>query len=282
MNIKVLLIIIFWLSLAQGFENDNYVIEDTMIVRGKDGVFGLFEKPQFDGHCIATLENNSIVYIVDKNPVPNELKKNAKEYFLKVMTTTGQIGYFLTKSLITKKQFQQHQDSLILWTKLPQPQYENLIGTTYFNDNELPAELFSGAFVSTGEKDLYGIIYVINKYNDNYFYVFFVIEDKSKGDGLKILDIIPLNSTTIKKGSSLWFKQCECLDKSTDCSDVVAIYHHNGQMAKKNIMVKPDKAWRPNYKTKKLEAIPPESVKCGSISPDEGTDPGPELEDEEE
>jgi len=273
MNIKTLLIVIFGLSLAQGFESDNYVIEDTMIVRGRDG---LQEKPQFYGHCIATLEKNSIVYIVDKKPVPNELKQNAKDYFLKVRATTGQIGYFWTKSLITKKQFQQHQDSLKLWSKLPQPLYNNLIGTTYFNNSDLPSELVSGEFISTGEKGLYGIISVGNRYNDNYFYLFFVIEDKSKGDGLKILDIIPLNSTTIKKGSSLWFKQCECLDKSTDCSDVVAIYYHDEEMAKKNILVKPDKAWRPNYKTKKMEAIPPESVKCGSMAADEGSDEGEE------
>jgi hypothetical protein len=269
MNIKVLLIIIFWLSLAQGFENDNYVIEDTMMVEGKDGLFRIpnstNRKDEF-----AVLEKNSVVYVVEKKPIPNELKGTGIEYFIKVKTVTGQTGYIWIKSLITKKQFQQHQDSLKLWTKLPQPQYKNLIGTTYFKDSDLPSEIVSGEFISTGEKGLYGIISFCNKYNGNYFYLFFVIEDKSKGDGLKILDIIPLNSTTIKKGSSLWFKQCECLDKSTDCSDVVAIYYHDDEMAKKNILINPDKAWKPNYKTSKLETIPPESVKCGSMAADEG------------
>jgi len=266
MRVKTLLFAIFYFSLVQGTENINLLIEDTMVVRGKDG---LLEKPQFDAHCIATLKEKSVVYILEKKPVPNELKQNAKDFFLKVKTPAGQSGYFWTKSLITRKQFQLHQDSLNLWANTPQPAYANLIGITYFKNSELPAELYSGEFVSVGEKNQYGIISVSNRYNGDYAYLFFVIEDKTKGDGLKILDIIPLNPTFFKKGSSLWFKQCECKNKATDCSDVVAIYYHDDKMAKKNIMVKPEKAWRPNYKTQKLEAIPPESVKCGSMASEE-------------
>jgi SET domain-containing protein len=74
--------------------------------------------------------------------------------------------------------------------------------------------------------------------------------------------------TKFKKDATVWFQQCECNSKE-DCSDVVAIYFHNDSMATKNIMVKPDKAWRPNYKTQKLEAILPESVKCGSMASEE-------------
>jgi hypothetical protein len=40
-------------------------------------------------------------------------------------------------------------------------------------------------------------------------------------------------------------------------------------MAKKNILVKPDIAWRPNYSSGKLETISPESVKCGSMASEE-------------
>jgi len=266
MRIKSFVIIAFCFSLILGSDNRELMVEDTMILRGKDA---LLEKPQFDAHHIATFKANSIVYILDKKPVPNELKQNAKDFFLKVKTPAGQIGYFWTKSLITKKQFQLHQDSLNSWAKLPQPLYGDLIGTTYLKNSELPAELYSGEFVSVGEKNLYGIISVSNKYNGDYAYLFFVIEDKTKGDGLRILDIIPLYPALFSKGSSLWFKQCECKNKATDCSDVVAIYYHEDKMAKKNIMVKPDKAWRPNYKTQKLEAIPPELVKCGSMASEE-------------
>ena len=261
-----LFILFFCFSLTFAVQNKSWQIEDTMVVKRKSS---LYKKPKIDIANRITLDKNTIINVLEKEPIPNKLGPGVIEYYLKVKTSAGQTGYIWIESLITKKQFQQHQDSLNLWAKLPQPLYNNLIGTTYFKNTELPAELFSGEFVSVGEKNLYGIISVSNRYNGDYSYLFFVIEDKTKGDGLKILDIIPLSPTLFKKGSSLWFKQCECRNKSTDCSDVVAIYYHDDKMATKNIMVNPEKAWRPNYKTQKLEAIPPESVKCGSMAPEE-------------
>jgi hypothetical protein len=274
MRLISLFVVTVYLSLSFASEKKNWVIEDTMITNDNEGLFKIpnSRNPKDE---FAVLKPNTVVYVVDKNPTPNELEHNAIDYFLKVKTPAGQTGYIWIAALNSKKQFNQHQDSLKLWAQSPLPSYKTLIGTTYFKNSELPVELFSGEFVSTGEKSLYGIISVSNKYNGNYSYLFFVIEDKANGDGLKILDIVPLNARTFKKGSSLWFKQCECLKKSTDCSDVVAIYHHSEEMAKKNIMVKPDKAWRPNYATKKLEAIPPESVKCGSMAPEEDDANGP-------
>jgi hypothetical protein len=269
-----LLITIFYLSFAFATENNNRQIEDTMIT---NDYISLYKVPdnRDKKNKLVKLKPNCIVIAIDKKLIPNTLGPKVVEYYIKVKTLEGNSGYIWIDALISKKQFNQHQDSLKLWVTLPQPSYKNLIGTTYFKNDELPAELSSGEFVSIGEKNLYGIISLSNKYNGNYSYLFFVIEDKTKGDGLKILDIIPLNPAAFKKGSSLWFKQCKCPNKSVDCSDVVAIYFHNDSMATKNILVKPDKAWRPNYTTKRLEAIPPESVKCGSMASEEGDAEGP-------
>lgn len=274
MRLRFLFVLLIYLSSAFAIEKKNWAIEDTMITNDNIGIFKIPNSLNRKDK-IVILKPNSVVYVIDKKIIPNELRDNAIDFFLKVKTPTGLIGYIWIDAVISKKQFQQHQDSLKLWVNIPQPAYANLIGTTYFKNNELPMELFSGEFVSVGEKNQYGIISISNRYNGNYSYLFFVLEDKSKGDGLKILDIIPLNPTLFKKGSSLWFKQCECGNKSADCSDVVAIYYHDDKMAKKNIMVKPEKAWRPNYKTEKLEAIPPESVKCGSMASEEGDGGGP-------
>jgi hypothetical protein len=265
----------FCLATSFAAEKKYRAIEDTMITDGVESIYKYVpDYSNLKGELVK-LRPGSILYVIDKIPILHKLGGKDNDLFLKVKTPEGVEGYIWLDVLITKKQYHQHQDSLKLWSQIPQPSYKNLIGTTYFKNSELPVELFSGEFISTGEKNLYGIISVSNRYNGNYSYLFFVIEDKIKGDGLKILDIIPLNPAAFKKGSSLWFKQCKCQSKSGDCSDVVAIYFHNDSMATKNIMVKPDKAWRPNYTTKKLEAIPPESVKCGSMASEEGDAGGP-------
>jgi hypothetical protein len=265
-------VIAIYLSFPFAPEAKTWAIEDTMVVKGNESIF---KTPKIDVFNRTNLKPNSFVYVLDKKPVPNEIKSNGIEYFLKVKISTGQIGFIWIDGLISKKQFQQHQDSLKLWAATPEPSYSNLIGTTYFKNNELPSELSSGEFVSVGEKTMYGIVSISNRYNGNYSYLFFVVDDKRKGDGLKILDIVPLSASSFKNGASLWFKQCECEKKPGDCSDVVAIYHHDEKMAKKETMVRPDKAWRPNYATMKLESIPPESVKCGSMAPEEDDAGGP-------
>jgi hypothetical protein len=273
-RLVILLIISINLSITFASEKKNYVVEDTMITKGNDDVYSIPNHTN-SKNVIISLKENSIVYVLEKQLVPNQETHCGIDYFLKIKTSKGQIGYIWAGSLISLKQFRQHNDSLKLWASLPQPLYTDLIGKTYFKDSDLAPELSSGEFISCGEKNLYGIISFSNKYNGNYAYLFFVIEDKRNGDGLKVLDIVRLSAADFKKGSSLWFKQCICKSQTKDCSDVVAIYHHNEEMAKKDIMVKPDKAWRPNYKTQKLELISPETVTCGSIAPEEYDDNGP-------
>ena len=275
MHLASILLMTFCLATSFAAEKKNRAIEDTMITDGVESIFKYVpDYSNLKGELVK-LRPGSTVYVIDKIPIPHKLGGKDDDLFLKVKTPEGIEGYIWLDVLITKKQYHQHQDSLKLWSQIPQLSYKNLIGTTYFKNSELPVELYSGEFVSTGEKNLYGIISVSNKYNGNFSYLFFVIEDKQKGDGLKILDIVPLSATSFKNGASLWFKQCECKDKSKDCSDVVAIYHHDDAMVTKNILVKPDKAWRPNYTTKKLEPIPPESVKCGSMASEEDDEGGP-------
>jgi hypothetical protein len=272
-RLVILLLISINISIVFTSEKKNYLIEDTMVTKSKTKLFSIPNHTNLK-NVVVSLKENSIVYVLEKRLVPNQESNCNIDYFIKVKAS-GQSGYIWAGSLITKKQIQQHQDSLKLWASLPQPSYTDLIGKTYFKDSDLAPELSSGEFISCGEKNLYGIISFSNKYNGNYAYLFFVIEDKRNGDGLKVLDIVKLNPADFKEGSSLWFKQCTCKDQSKDCSDVVAVYHHNEEMAKKDIMVKPDKAWRPNYKTQKLELISPETVTCGSIAPEESDDNGP-------
>ena len=275
MRIVGLLLVVLCFATSFASENAARAIDDTMITGDFERIYRFIPDYANPRDELARVRAGSIVYVIDKVPVPHKLGGKDVEYFLKVRTTDGVEGYIWRNVLISKKLSLQHQDSLKIWAQISQPTYKNLIGTTYFKNDELPTELFSGEFVSIGKKNLYGVISVDNKYNGNYSYLFFVIEDKTKGDGLKILDIVPLDAAFFKNRASLWFKQCECQNKSGDCSDVVAIYRHNEKMAKKNIMVKPDIAWQPNYVAGKLETIPPETVKCGSIAPDEDDNVGP-------
>ena len=110
-HLKNLIIVMFYLSLSFATEKKNWVIEDTMIIKGKGSIF---KSPKTDVFHRINLKPNSIVYVLDKKPVPNETKPNGIECFLKIKTPTGQTGYIWIESLITKKQFQQHQESLNL------------------------------------------------------------------------------------------------------------------------------------------------------------------------
>jgi len=244
-------------------------IEDTMIL---NGILSLRKTPDSEGEKIVRLERCT-VFVIDKTLIPNKTYLGQKtDYYIKVQTTTGQSGYLWEAVLITKSQFKAHNDSLAMWSKLPMPSYNKLIGTMYYKNSELPVELGSGAFISVGEENRYGIISVYNKYTDNYSYLFFVVDSghNTEGDnGLLILDIIPLDWRHYGAEVSLKMRQCECVDAGADCSEVVAVYAHTEEMAKKGILFTPEKAWRPDYLIKKLVEIPVESVKCGSQAPEE-------------
>jgi hypothetical protein len=129
----------------------------------------------------------------------------------------------------------------------------------------------SGQFITVGKDRDYSLSSVGNLYNKNYDYIFFERINNPGSDKLSytIMDIVALNLAKFKKDATVWFQQCECKSKE-DCSDVVAVYFHNDSMATKNIVVKPEKAWKPNYSTGKLETVLPETVKCGSMASDEG------------
>jgi hypothetical protein len=282
--ILILLAIIFCNSNTQNTASDNakstetssskkviniengitHGIADTMYLNGIDG---LMVAPDTRSNEIVRLERCT-VFVINKIALPNVETHNGVDSFVKVRTINNDTGYLWRKVLITLSQLNAHNDSLALWAKQPMPLYENLVGKTYFKDSDLAPELSSGGFISCGENNLYGIISFHNKYNGDYSYLFFVIEDKREGNGLKVLDIVPLNPGDFKNDATLWHNQCTCQDQTKDCADVIAIYLHNEDMAKQGIMVKPDKAWQPNYKTQKLELIPPETVDCGSTAPE--------------
>ncbi len=270
MRLIILLIVSIYLSTAFSNEKKIWIIEDTMITGDYIGLYKIPNSRNPKDEFIS-LKPNSLIYVLDKNPVPNELKHNAVDFFLKVRTMTGQNGYIWIDALISKKQFQQHQDSLKLWATSPRPSYNNLIGTTYSKKESLPMELSRGQFVTVGKDQNYSLSSVGNIYNKNYDYIFFEKMNNPGTDKLSytIVDIIALDLTKLKNDATVWFQQCKCQGMSGDCSDVVAVYCHNEKMAKKNIMVKPDIAWRPNYSSGKLETISPESVKCGSMASEE-------------
>lgn len=248
--------------------NGHNVIEDTMILNDK---IDLIKTPDSEDKNFITLEKCT-VFVLDKNPIPNISLPNAVDTFVKVRTINNDTGYLWKKVLSTKSRFKTHNDSIAMWAKLPMPLYKNLIGTTYWKNSELPVELYSGAFITVGPKSDYGIISVCNQYNNTYEYLFFVQNQEPNDDGdngLLIHDIIPLDWRTFDKEASLMFQQCECVDTTQECSDVVAVYAHNEELALQEILVTPIKAWRPDYMLQKLIDIPVETVRCGSMAPEE-------------
>jgi hypothetical protein len=224
------------------------------------------------GNC-ATVKKGDVVTVIDLKPVIDKVHNTS---FTKIKLDDGKIWYIYSPLLVEKKQFSSHEDSLKQWRSLPLPTYKNLIGKTLSKHESLPKELASGQFVTVGKGQDYSLSSIGNIYNKNYDYIFFEKMNNPGTDKISytILDIVALDLAKFKKNATVWFQQCECKDKA-DCSDVVALYFHNDSMATKNIMVKPDKAWRPNYTTKKLEPIPSESVQCGSMAPEEDDAGGP-------
>jgi len=147
-----------------------------------------------------------------------------------------------------------------MWSSLPRPLYKNLIGAPYDQYHDLPLELGSGTFISVGEGGESGIISVYNRYNGKYSYLFLVgkkgMNVKEEVGGLVILDIVPLLWETFQKGTSLWLKECYCVDTTRTCDDVVAVYVHTEEMANREILVTPEKAWRPDYTKGRLVETP--------------------------
>jgi hypothetical protein len=246
-------------------------IEDTMVTDEYTGVIS--KSPTLDLKNEIKIKKNSIVIVLSKTPI---VETEFDRSWIKIKTLDNKIGYISENALLTKNQYNSHIDSIKTWRSLPLPTYKNLVGTTYSKKESLPKELASGQFITLGKGQDYSLASVGNIYNKNYEYIFFEKMNNTGTDKISntILDIVALDLTKFTKNATVWFQQCECKSKK-DCSDIVAIYFHNDSMATKNIMVKPDKAWRPNYATKKLEAIPPESVKCGSMAPEEDDANGP-------
>jgi len=216
----------------------------------------------------ASVKKGDTVTVIEQKPV---IDKTHNTSFTKIKLSDGKIWFIYTPLLSQKKQFSNHKDSISHWKTLSLPSYRDLIGTTYSKKKSLPNELATGQFFSVGKDHDYSLSSVGNIYNKNFDYIFFEKINNPGTDKLSytILDIVALDFAKFKKNTTVWFQQCECKSKE-DCSDVVAIYFHNDSMATKNILVKPEKAWRPNFTNNKLDSIPPETIKCGSMASDEG------------
>jgi len=247
-------------------------LQDTMFLNGRSS---LKKIPDSQGEEIKTL-NRCTVFVLEKKPVPNIRTTNVVDTFVKVRTTEYDTGYIWKKVLITLSHLRARNDSLAMWKKQPMPLYKNLVGTSYYRNDELPFELSSGAFISVGENNRYGILSVYNRYTDRFSYLFFVestgrIRDERDNE-LKIHAIIPLDWEKFGSDAQPWFRQCECVNQEDDCSEIVAVYEHTTEMAKQGILVTPLKAWRPDYSKRTLIEIDVKTVRCGSMPPEEYDD----------
>jgi hypothetical protein len=254
--------------LADGAPVEMYVLYDDFVSKTPNA------DPRYcqlsPDNC-APVKKGDLVTVLDEKPILDKIHNTS---FTKIKMGDGKTWYIYTPSLAKKEHFSNQKDSAKFWQTLPLPAYKELIGTTYSPKGSLPKELASGQFVTVGKDRNYSLSSVGNIYNKNYDYIFFEKINNPGTDKLSytILDIVALDLTKFKKHATVWFQQCECKSKE-DCSDVVAIYFHTDSVATKDVLVRPDKAWRPNYATMKLESIPAESVKCGSMAP-EGDDAG--------
>ena len=117
---------------------------------------------------------------------------------------------------------------------------------------------------------IYGHRHILNKWHKARFkYVFFTKTIGYQGPSPieEILDIVTIDMNNFSINASIWLDECTCKGQK-DCQ-TIAIYYHDERMADKGIRVKPQKVWRPNISTGKLEELPPESVRCGSQAPEE-------------
>lgn len=255
-------------NVAARKEISSVTIQDTMVLDGKDD---LMKTPDSRGDIIVTLDRCT-VFVLSKTPVPNIQTTNVVDTFVKVRTRDNDTGFVWKRALITLSQLKARNDSLQFWSKQPMPLYSNLIGTSYWRNDELPLELSPGGFISVGADNRYGIISISNQHTDRYSYLFFVENTgrtKDRDNELLIHDIIALDWEKFGPDAQPWFQQCECVDSVEDCSEVVAVYRHSDEMANQGIMITPLKAWRPDYSKPSLKEINVETVKCGSMAPEE-------------
>jgi hypothetical protein len=247
-------------------------IKDTLIVNGIDD---LLKTPDSQGDVITRLERCT-VFVVGVNRYANKTDLGGKpDIFVKVKTVDGQIGYLFEQYLITKSQYKQHNDSIALWEQSTIPLYRHLIGTSYKLlkvCTDLPTEIYSGPTLQVGKDNRYYIVDVRNRYYKKYSYLFLVQKTASSEDNNEcflILDIVPIDWNKFDEKSWLWFSQCKNRDTSEPCTDIVAVYVHTVDMAKKGVFVKPQKAWKPDYTLLKLVEVPGDSLQCGSVPPEE-------------
>jgi hypothetical protein len=74
-----------------------------------------------------------------------------------------------------------------------------------------------------------------------------------------VTDIVEINMANFSAGSILTFKNCKGSDTTeTDCQLIAVGNFASGQTAK------PEKAWKPNSATGKIEEIPVVNIKCFS------------------
>jgi hypothetical protein len=256
---------------SEGETTKMYVLYDDFVCKTPNA------DPQYcqvtPDNCLA-IKKGTEVTVIDKTPIIDKVHNTS---FTRIKLNDGKFWYVYTPLLTKRNELSNHEDSSKLWQSLPLPKYQNLVGTTYSKKETLPKELAIGQFISVGRDHGYSLSSIGNIYNKDFGYIFFEKLNNPGTDKISytILDIIAYDLSKFKKNATVWFQQCECKNKADDCSDIIAIYYHDGKMATKNIMVKPDKAWRPNYTIGKLEAIPPESVKCGSLAPEEDDNGGP-------
>jgi hypothetical protein len=235
-------------------------VGDTLIVKSNHHIYN---KPQFsDGNEIGQLKQYDTVLIIDKKPKP-DLDGGAQNFY-KVKTIKNDTGFVVTWVLITCTQKQAIMDTLQYWKKEAQPSMKSLILKTICNDRGIPQEIdYAYPWNYFGPDNKYGVIYADNRYNRLYKYL---ILAKVNDTCHTIFDIIPINIAHFKPNSQIWFDQCKCVDTTKPFSNIVSIYVHSKDV-NKNKLVNPQKAWRPNFNTMKLEEVDQSTVKCGIVDP---------------
>ena len=245
------------------------ILQDTMFVNGRTR---LVKTHDSQSERIASL-NRCTVYVLNKTPVPNIQTTNVVDTFVLVRTPDDDTGYVWKKALITLSHLKARNDSLAMWAERPMPLYRELVGTSYWRNDELPFELSSGSFSSVGEGNRYGIVSVSNRYTGRYSYLFFIESTgrirEERHNELMIHDIIPLDWEKFGPDAQLGFEKCDCTETSEDCSDVIAVFMYTLEMARQGVEVTPIRAWRPDYSKPALVEIAVETVQCNIMAPEE-------------
>jgi hypothetical protein len=151
--------------------------------------------------------------------------------------------------------------------------YNNFMGKTFIQYEQVDPELFAVQFdrLYNKDDDNYSVSICRNSHDTakSKWYLFFTkfMGYKGKQPVHKILDTVTVDMNNFPNNSTIWLDECEC--KGQKSCNTIAIYYHDEEMAKKGIMVKPLKVWKPNIATGKLEEVSPNSVRCGSEAPED-------------